>query len=165
MSSVLLEQLIREVTSLRREVEALKTAEIIPSRLQASDGDPNPALSADASGAITSVINIRPGDMSATGLDYRSTTLAIDQKWVMARDQGLGLGLLVCYSASETSSCLVLVDSSNGPQIVLSTPAGRYTNVYDNAGTFNFYHGSGALKLQNKRGGARSMSVGYFTIA
>jgi len=44
------------VKSLRARMNALETAEVIPSQLQASDGDPNPALSADAAGALTAAI-------------------------------------------------------------------------------------------------------------
>ena len=76
MSDVLLEQLIREVTSLRKRVAALETAEVIPSRLQASDGDPNPALWANANGYIGILTTGQKSDLQIKDILNISQTLA-----------------------------------------------------------------------------------------
>jgi len=73
MSEVLLKQLIHEVKSLRARMNALETAEVIPSQLQASDGDPNPALSADASGNLVALNGAWIGADAACSWVFDST--------------------------------------------------------------------------------------------
>jgi len=73
MSEVLLRQLIVEVRGLRARVAALETAEVIPSQLQAADGDPNPALSADASGNLVALNGAWVGADAACSWVFDST--------------------------------------------------------------------------------------------
>lgn len=141
--------LVQRITRLEKEVERLHSVEGVSM---------NPLFE-----TVTTIGNVEVGLSTYTGLDFRAKVVADNGTWVMARDGGHGIGLVVIYNSGDTSSAIYLVDFGE-IVLVAETSNHLFTVTQGTAGHINVYHAAGVLTLENKRGFALTIRVGYFTI-